>query len=289
MERPSLYSLYLSQCKPRIGVMIVVSATIGFYLAKGSLHPIALWIYMVVGVLLTGAGSAALNNYVDKDADAKMDRTKRRAIPMGYLSPSSVLVFGILLVSLGVSLLYWQVNSLTGSLALATALLYVLVYTPLKRVTWLNTYVGAIPGALPAAGGWTAATGEIEAGAIILFALLFLWQLPHFYSIAWIYREDYKRGGFRMMPGEDPTGNQTFAEVMISSMLLIWVSLLPTFFGLTGDFYLGGALVLGYFFVSTSFFFVISKTPETARKLLRSSLLYLPLILILMVSDRVIL
>jgi len=241
---------------------------------------------MLVGTALSSGGAAVLNNYLERDCDSKMDRTKTRPLPQGTITPSEALSFGLLLVLLGVGLLAWQVNLLTGFLSLLTVFLYVLVYTPLKRITWLNTVIGAVPGALPPVGGWAAATGHLDAGAWILFLILFIWQHPHFYAIAWMYKEDYSRGGFKMLPVVDPEGSSTFRQVIIFSLLLIPASLLPMANGMAGAFYGWGIFALGLGLLAIGVHLSRTRSVKDARLLLKASVIYLPLFFILILGDR---
>jgi protoheme IX farnesyltransferase len=188
-------------------------------------------------------------------------------------------------VLLGVSLLAWQVNLLTGFLSLLTVFLYVLVYTPLKRVTWWNTVIGAIPGALPPMGGWAAATGSLDLGAWVLFLILFVWQHPHFYAIAWMYREDYKRGGFKMLPVVEPDGRSTFRQVIWFSVVLVPVSLLPGFLGMAGAVYTWGMAVLSLGMLWYGVVLARTHSVQDARVLLKVSVIYLPLFFILILGD----
>ena len=214
-----------------------------------------------------------------------MNRTRQRPIPSGAISPAEALSFGLVLVLLGVTLLAWRVNLLTGFLSLMTVFLYVLVYTPLKRVTWLNTFVGAIPGALPPVGGWAAATGSLDIGAWVLFLILFIWQHPHFYAIAWMYRDDYARGGFKMLPVVEPDGASTFQQILLYSLLLIPISLFPTIIGMSGWIYGGGVLVMGIGMLLVGLSVASSRSNQDAKRLLKASVLYLPAFLVLILID----
>ena len=286
MRMKSRIGAYLALTKPRISSLVLVTTAIGFVLGSRSLGQsiasgtLAL---TLTGTLLSCAGAAALNSFLERDIDARMVRTCKRPLPLGVLHPGDALVFGVLLVISGVSVLAWKVNLLTGFLALLTAFLYVLVYTPLKRITWLNTMIGAIPGALPPMGGWSGATGHLDLGAWILFTILFLWQHPHFYSIAWMYRDDYREAGFKMLPSVEPSGNRMFRHIIGFSLLLIPVSLLPLWVGMAGWIYGCGAGILGLFLLYVGVRFSMSRTAAYARKLLRASVVYLPLLLILIV------
>lgn len=276
---------YISLAKPRIGLMVLISTLIGFFLAVGSLEPFHLVLFTMFGTFLTVAGSAALNNFIERDSDARMRRTAKRPLPSGRVSPASALAFGVTLVLSGTAILVIQVNLLTGFLALLSSFLYVLVYTPLKRITWLNTMIGAIPGALPPVGGWAAATGELSFGAFALFLILFIWQHPHFYSIAWLYRDDYREGGFQMLPSIDPDGVRTSRHVMLFSLCLIPAAMLPTFIGMSGVFYGLGALMVSLYMLFAGYLFVKNWDERSARGLLRASLVFLPLIFLLVILD----
>lgn len=277
--------LYLNISKPRIALMVLITTTIGYFLALGTLPRSGEILFTLFGTFLLCSGSAALNNFLERDIDKLMKRTRNRPIPSGAISPASALSYGTTLVMLGTIVLAYEVNLLTALLGLMSAFLYVLVYTPLKRITWMNTLVGAVPGALPPVGGWAAATGEIGLGAWVLFAILFFWQLPHFYSIAWLYRKDYQQAGFKMLPSLDPSGVRTNRQVMLSCLILVPVSLAPFFLGLAGETYAFGSLVVSVLFLIAGIRFVRQQQVETARALLQFSILYLPLILLLVVSD----
>ncbi|GMU94280.1 MAG: protoheme IX farnesyltransferase [Candidatus Hydrogenedentota bacterium] len=279
---------YVELTKPRILVMVLVTATLGFFMGGMGFHGFAAvdgLFYLLIGVAMTSAGAGALNHYLEREPDALMDRTRNRPIPSGKVAPHHALLFGEYLVLGGVLVLLWRVNLLTAFLALLTAFLYVLVYTPMKRLTWLNTLIGAVPGALPPMGGWAAATGRVELGAWVLFAILFIWQQPHFYSIAWMFRDDYRKGGFRMLPVEDPQGTRTFRQILGFSALLVPVSMLPAWIGQNGLIYLAGALLLGAWMFASCLPLVRSGSVTDARRVLKASVLYLPLLLALIVID----
>ena len=277
---------YLTLAKPGIMKMILVTTALGFFLAQQSIFAnIDTLLFALFGTALTCGGSGALNNYLERDTDCKMMRTAKRPIPLGLIAPNDALAFGITLILSGTFILAYQVNLITGFLALLTAFLYVLVYTPLKRVTWWNTFIGAIPGALPPVGGWTAASGQIELGAVILFLILFIWQHPHFYAIAWMYRDDYARAGLKMLPVLDPDGERTSQQIMLYSWLLIPVSLLPRAIGMSGWLYFWGALALGIFMLYFGIMISRNRDRQSARNLMRASIVYLPLVLILICVD----
>lgn len=277
---------YLELSKPRIVTMILVTTTIGFFMGGQGIESPALLALTLLGTALSCAGAAALNNYLERDIDGLMKRTMKRPIPSGQIAPGHALAFGVIMVLAGVTLLATTVNLLTAFLSLLTAFLYVIVYTPLKRLTWLNTLVGAVPGAIPPLGGWAAATGELSFGAWVLFLILFLWQHPHFYAIAWMYREDYARGGLKMLPVVHPDGLSTFRQIIVYSALLIPISLLPTIIGMSGSVYFWGALLMGVGLLATGALLAFTRSVVDARRLLRASVIYLPLLLVLIVSDK---
>lgn len=285
-SRKDLMSAYISLTKPRILVMVLVMTAAGFYLGAKGVFSFNTLLITLLGTALSSGGAAVLNNYIERDCDLKMHRTKRRALPAGLVVPNEALSFGLTLVLLGVALLAWQINLLTGFLSLLTVFLYVLVYTPLKRITWWNTVIGAIPGALPPMGGWTAATGNLDLGAWILFLILFIWQHPHFYAIAWMYKEDYERGGFKMLPVVAPDGRSTFLQVIWFSLILIPASLLPTLFGIAGAFYAWGVAVSGLVMFALGINLWRTRSIHDARVLLKASVIYLPLFFILILCDK---
>ena len=272
--------------KPRILTMVLVMSAAGFFLgAGGSLYPLDNFLIMLLGTALSSGGAAVLNNYLERDSDELMHRTKKRPIPAGQVTPEEALSFGLQLVLMGVTLLAWQINLLTGFLSLLTVFLYVLVYTPLKRVTWWNTVIGAIPGALPPVGGWTAATGHIELGAWLIFLILFVWQHPHFYAIAWMYKDDYARGGFKMLPVVHPDGRSTFNQVIGFSIILIPISLMPVLAGMAGALYAWGMAILGLIMLGIGIQFARTRSVQDAKLLLKASVIYLPLFFILILGD----
>ncbi len=271
--------------KPRIVSMVLVTTVIGYVLGGGwPPNPFLLGLTLL-GTALAAGGAAALNNYLERDLDARMVRTRDRALPSGRIEPAHALSFGVLCVLLGVALLVWRINLISGFLVLLSAFLYVIVYTPLKRVTWLNTTIGAVPGAIPPLSGWTAATGEIGWGGVLLFLILFAWQHPHFYSIAWMYRDDYRRAGFRMLSCRPDNGRMLFRQTFLFTAILIGVSVALVAIGLTGWIYLAGALGLGALVIAAGLRFARSRSDTAARMLLRATLVYLPVLLILIVVD----
>jgi len=285
ISSPSRLQVFLELSKPRIVSMVLVTTMLGYFLGG---HGIMSWWSLLLTLAGTGmgaAGAAALNNYLERDTDARMQRTRRRALPSGRLEPALALAYGVSLVLGGVTLLVCTVNLLAGFLVLLTAFLYVLVYTPLKKLTWINTPIGAIPGALPPMIGWAAARGTIDPGAWVLFGILFAWQHPHFYAIAWIFRDDYRAAGFKMLSVVDPSGRRLFRQAILFSLALIAVSISLVALGLAGQLYLFGAALLGAALLATSLTMAQHQTLKDARRVLLASVIYLPLLLVLLVID----
>lgn len=276
---------YLELTKPRIAVLALITVTVGYALAAGENFQIVPLLHALFGVALVAAGSSALNQWVERSIDTRMERTANRPIPSGRLTAGSVLFFGLACGILGSIYLGAFVNTITALAALWTFLLYVFVYTPLKPVTSLCTAVGAIPGALPPVLGWLAASGELNMGAFILFAILFLWQFPHFVAIGWLYREDYLNAGLQMVPSR---GESKFAVGIIAvayALVLLPVSLLPSRFGMAGDAYFLTATILGTGYLLCSIRFALKGTIEATRGLIWSSLVYLPVLLLALTWD----
>lgn len=269
---------YLALTKPRITLMVVLSAAAGMFLA-GGWPSTAVLAATVLGVAMSAGGANALNQVWERDADSRMERTKGRPVPAGLLSPAEATMFGLALALAGVAILAIWTNPLTAVLAALTVGIYVLVYTPLKRLSSLSTIVGAIPGALPIMGGWTAAGGALDAGAWALFGILFFWQLPHFLALAYLYKEDYTRGGLQMLPVEDQTGVQTRQQALLYALALLPTSLLPALLGLSGNVYAGAALLLSGLYVVAAFRFAMRPDRAAAARLFKTSLVYLPLLL----------
>lgn len=272
--------------KPRITTMVLVTAAAGYFLAAGGApSPLGL-LAALVGIGLLAAGGSALNHYLERETDARMQRTANRPLPAGRMRPRTALAFGSGLVAAGLAWSWFMVNPLTALLGAGTVTGYLFVYTPLKRMSSLATVVGAVPGALPPVMGWTAATGELAIGAWALFGLLFVWQLPHFLAIAWMCREDYARGGFPMLTVLDPAGHRTARQMILWCAALVPVSLLPAALGLAGEVYFLGALGLGLAFLACTFGFARSHSIAAARRLLLASVVYLPAVLTVLVLDR---
>jgi len=276
---------YVSLTKPRIVVMVLVTVGVGFLLgARGSAHPATLSLTLL-GTALVAGGASTLNQWMERARDARMRRTANRALPRGRLGAVEAASFGVGLGLAGTAILLWGANWLAAAVAVSTLLLYVFVYTPLKPWTTLNTAIGAIPGALPPVIGWAAATETLGIEAFSLFLIVFLWQFPHFLAIAWIYREDYARGGLKMLPDVDPQGALTGRQATIYALALIPAGLLPATIGLAGQVYFVGALVLGLLYLVVAIQFWTGVSESTARRLLRMSFFYLPLVLLLLVLN----
>ena len=277
---------YLELTKPRVTTMVLVTATVGFYLGSTGPMDVKLLLETLLGIALTAGGSAALNQYLEREPDGLMRRTGNRPLPAGRLRPVRALWFGIAISLLGLLYLAVRVNLLSCLLALAVWGSYLFVYTPLKQRTSLCTLIGAFPGAGPPIIGWAASAHGLDLRAWTLFFILFLWQFPHFLAIAWMYRDDYQKAGFRMLPQEDQHGFITGQQILIYTIALVPVSLLPSLFGMAGLPYLFGAIALGLLFLYFGLKVARSRTTADARKLLRASVLYLPLLLALMVAGK---
>jgi protoheme IX farnesyltransferase len=272
--------------KPRLNMLVVVSAVAGYVMASGDTHDVWRLLFMIVGTALVAGGASAFNQIIESKPDALMQRTRLRPMADGRLSAHEAWAFGTGLTIAGLAILALGANLLSAIVALLTVASYTVVYTPLKRYSSFSTVVGAIPGALPPVIGWAAALDELSQGAWILFGIVFLWQLPHFLAIAWIYREDYARAGFPMLPVVEPDGRSTARQAVIYALALLPVSLAPTLVGMTGPIYFAGALVLSLLFVGLAFKFSVTRTIPDARRLFFGSIIYLPLIWMLMIFDR---
>src|SRR5881396_2724935 len=268
--------------KPRITFLVLVTTAVGFYMGSSDGVNFLLMFHAIVGTALIASGASALNQYVERHLDARMVRTRNRPLPDGRLQTNEALAFSVAISAGGVAYLLYFVNALTALLGLVTLAGYILVYTPLKTRTALCTLIGAFPGAAPPVMGWTAARGEIDAVALSLFAILFLWQMPHFFAISWIFTEDYTRAGFSMHMSGESTGRQ----IIFFCCALIPVSILPTLFGLTGMTYFVGAVLLGFIYLGYGFAVALFRSNTHAHRLLRVSVLYLPALLVRMMVDK---
>ncbi len=277
---------YFELTKPRIAFLLVLTSAAGFYLGKKGDLDWPLFINSMIGITLLAFGVATLNQWVERDIDPLMERTAKRPLPTHKVSPTEALVFGVVQCVAAELYLFFLVNGLTAFLGIIVITGYVLVYTPLKTRTSVSTAIGAIPGALPPLMGWTAAAGEITLAAWALFAMQFLWQFPHFLAIAWMYRDQYKKAGIKMLPAIEPDGRLTFRQIVLFTIMLVPVSLAPFFFGQAGFIFLVGASLLGLWFLWASIKSSRTKTNESAKSLLLVSVIYLPLLFLLMVADK---
>jgi len=277
---------YIELTKPGVTSLILFSTLVGFYLGSEQGIQILLLAHTLIGTALVAGGTAALNQYWERVGDAKMWRTRSRPLPMGRMAPWKALWFGIALSIAGTLYLCWKVNLLSGALAALTLASYLFLYTPLKTRTPLCTMVGSFPGAVPPLIGWAAAHGSLTPVAWVLYGILFLWQFPHFFSIAWLYRDDYERAGILMLPVVQPDCESTARQIVIYASALLPVSLIPTFLGITGPIYLSGALLLGSAFLYFAVRTALVKTKLEARRLLQASVIYLPLVYGLMLIDK---
>jgi heme o synthase len=277
---------YVVLTKPDVTFLVVITTVAGFYL--GSTGPVdwARLAQTLFGTLLVAGGTAALNQYVERDMDAVMRRTAARPLPTGTLKPSEVLIFGAATIVFGTAWLALTVNALAAFIAFATSASYLGLYTPLKTRTTLATAVGAIPGALPPLIGWAAARGSLSEGGWILFAILFVWQFPHFMAIAWMYREDYARAGIQMLPVVDRKGDATFNVIVSFSAILVPVSLLPSVMGMAGIRYFFGALVLGMILLQVSLWANRARTNVRAKWLMHTTVIHIPVLLAWMIFDK---
>ena len=287
VDQPAQKSVWADLVKARLTTLVVLTTAAGFYSGWNGPMNWVLLLHTVLGTALVASGAAALNQLLEREHDARMRRTENRPLPSGRLTPDTVLIVGGVLSAVGLLYLTATVNLLTAVLGAITLISYVWIYTPLKRVTTLNTAIGAIPGAIPPLMGWTAARDDISGGGWALFAILFFWQLPHFLAIAWIYREDYARAGFAMLPVLDPDGRRTASQALSHTLGLLPVSLSPFIFKLAGPAYLLSALILGGIFAVAAIRFARELTVARARALFFVSIIYLPLLLTALALDKV--
>jgi heme o synthase len=278
---------YWTLTKPEVNFLVIISALVGFYLGwSGPMNFLRLF-NTLLGTLLVASGTGTLNQYMERNSDSAMRRTAQRPLPSGRMRPVSALLFGLLIAALGGSLLWFTVNPLSSILALLTLATYLLFYTPLKRRTPLCTLVGAFPGAMPPLIGWAAARGSLSLEAWILYAILFVWQFPHFLAIAWMYREDYSRAGLQMLPLRDIEGRFTGREILAFTIALLPLSLVPVFLGQVGSIYLIGAVVLGVLFLVCGARLAQNRTKALARRMVLASVIYLPIIFALMMANKI--
>ena len=282
------FGAFMELTKPRIAIMLVLTSAAGFYLGSNTLKApfnFVLFLNSMIGITLLAFGVAALNQYWERDLDKLMERTAKRPLPIGKLTPAEALIFSLAITAGAEIYLALAVNLLTAGLGLVVIVGYVLMYTPMKTRTPISTAVGAIPGAMPPLMGWTSAANGISTEALVLFWLLFIWQFPHFLAIANMYKEQYRAAGIRMLPVVEKEGKNTAFQIVFFSVVIIPVSVIPYFTGVSGIIYFIGAIVLGLWFLSAGIKAAREKTPEASRKLLMTSVMYLPLIFFLMVVN----
>jgi len=279
-------AVYADLIKARLTTLVLLTTLVGFYMGFQGPMDYLLMFHALFGTALVASGAAALNQLLEREYDARMRRTASRPLPSGRLQPVTVMLFGGVCSLAGTIWLALLVNPLTSVLGAISLVSYLFIYTPLKRITWLNTAVGAIPGALPPLMGWAAARGELAGGGWALFAILAFWQLPHFFAIAWIYKDEYAKAGFQMLPAVDPDGSRTAHQSVNHTLLLLPVSLCPFLFHLAGPFYLAGAILLGTAYLWCAIRFAKRLDIPSAKKLFFASIIYLPLLLSVLVLDK---
>ncbi len=277
---------YVELTKPEVNFLVVFTSAVGFCLGAQGAWKVLLLLHTLIGTALVAAGTATLNEFVERDADARMRRTANRPLPAGRLAPQQAFWFGVALAAGGVLQLALFVNFLSSLLAFLTLTSYLFLYTPLKKKTTWCTFIGAFPGAMPPLIGWAGARGNLGLEAWILYAILFLWQFPHFLAIGWIYREDYARGGIRMLSVADAQGRATFRQIVGASLVLVPVSLIPALLGMAGALYFSGALLLGLALLQCGVWAALSKSKTQARRLVHASVIYIPLVFGLLMWDK---
>jgi protoheme IX farnesyltransferase len=285
VDRPSRTKDYVVLTKPEVLFLVLIAAGLGCVMASDTLNLLTLF-HSVVGTALVAGGTAALNQYMERSHDAQMRRTARRPLPAGRLRPKDALLFGVGLSLVGTVYLALTLNLLTSLIGLAALLGYLLLYTPLKRRSRLCTFIGAFPGAAPVLMGWAAARGGLSSGAWVLYAILFLWQFPHFLAIGWMYREDYGRAGMQMIPGGDDSGKVTFELIRLTALVLVVVSFFPTMMGMAGKVYLCFALLLGLGLLFVVNQAAAERSGAAAKRLLHATVIYLPLLYLFLVAYR---
>ena len=282
----SLSSKIAELSKLNILSLVLVATFLGFYLGSNGEMEYNKLFLTLLGTALTAAGSGSLNHYLERDADKKMDRTRNRPLPSGTLTPLFAVLYGMALVVIGSVTLAYFVNLLTGFLSLLTAFLYIVVYTPLKKITWLNTSIGSIPGAIPIIGGWTAASNSISPMALVLFGIMYLWQHPHFYAIAWLCKNDYAKANFKMLPVIEESGSRTMRQIFWHLLLMIPLSFLPVIQGNLGVIYLVGVTIITFIFFLSALPLAKDRSNKSALLLLKASVLYLPVLLFIIIIDK---
>jgi protoheme IX farnesyltransferase len=286
LTQKSWISVYADLFKARLTALVLMTTFVGFYLGWQGAMNFGLMFHALFGTALVAAGAAALNQFLEREYDAKMRRTATRPLPSGRLQPTTVMLIGGICCATGLVYLATFLNMLTSVLGAVTLVCYLFIYTPMKRVSWINTLVGAIPGALPPLMGWTAARNELTGEGWALFAILAFWQIPHFMAIAWLYRDEYAKAGFVMLPAVDPTGTRTGQQAISNTLALLIASLCPFAFGLTGRIYLTAALILGAGFFWCAIQFSRQMTLARAKQLFFASIIYLPLLIAALVGNK---
>ena len=286
LAQPTKLGAYIALTKPDVSLLVLMTTGAGFYMGAHGPMPWLHMLHVIFGTMMIAAGTAALNHYIERESDRFMRRTASRPLPAGQLTPAEALRFGLGLALAGAVDLYYSAGSIACLLGVFTSLSYLLAYTPLKKRTVWATFIGAIPGAIPPMIGWTAATGELGTGAWLLFAILFLWQFPHFHAISWMYREDYARAGILMLPVVDKDGTRTFRQIVLYAASLVAVSLLPAIMGFAGMLYFFGALVTCTGLVQVCLWAASAKTNTRAKWLMHATVLHIPILLGLMMYDK---
>jgi protoheme IX farnesyltransferase len=283
---PTRLSAYIALTKPDVSFLVLMTTGAGFYMGARGPIPWLHMLHVIFGTMMIAAGTAALNHYIERESDRYMRRTASRPLPAGQLTPAEALRFGLALALAGAIDLYFTAGYAASLLGVFTSLSYLLAYTPLKKRTVWATFIGAVPGAIPPMIGWTAATGKLDTGAWLLFAILFVWQFPHFHAISWMYREDYARAGILMLPVVDKDGTRTFRQIILSAASLVAVSLLPAIMGFAGVLYFFGALVTSTGLVQVCLWAATAKTNTRAKWLMHATVLHIPILLGLMMYDK---
>ena len=286
LAQPTKLGAYIALTKPEVSLLVLMTTGAGFYMGAHGPMPWLHMLHVIFGTMMIAAGTAALNHYIERESDRFMRRTASRPLPAGQLTPAEALRFGLGLALAGAVDLYYSAGSIACLLGVFTSLSYLLAYTPLKKRTVWATFIGAIPGAIPPMIGWTAATGKLGTGAWLLFAILFLWQFPHFHAISWMYREDYARAGILMLPVVDKDGTRTFRQIVLYAASLVAVSLLPAIMGFAGMLYFFGALVTCTGLVQVCLWAASAKTNTRAKWLMHATVLHIPILLGLMMYDK---
>ena len=286
LAQPTKLGAYIALTKPEVSLLVLMTTGAGFYMGARGPMPWLHMLHVIFGTMMIAAGTAALNHYIERESDRFMRRTASRPLPTGQLTPAEALRFGLALALAGAVDHYYSAGSIACLLGVFTSLSYLLAYTPLKKRTVWATFIGAIPGAIPPMIGWTAATGELGTGAWLLFAIVFLWQFPHFHAISWMYREDYARAGILMLPVVDKDGTRTFRQIVLYAASLVAVSLLPAIMGFAGMLYFFGALVTCTGLVQVCLWAASAKTNTRAKWLMHATVLHIPILLGLMMYDK---